>query len=271
MKQLDKISSYVSEIKKRGRIVFSYAEITENFPKLSRSATKSALNRLVKKEQILSAWKGFYLIISSEYALRGIVPPELYIDDLMKFLGRSYYIGLLSAASFYGSAHQQPQQFFVVNTFPALRDTTKKDLCINFITTRKKIPDILLHNFKTRTGYIQVSSAELTVADLITHSKEVGGFNRAITTINDLVESLNFNKITADFFEYVPLATIQRLGYLFDNIIELPKLANILWNKTQKFGHKFQTIPLRRGKKSLNSPIDDKWKIIINEQLQLDE
>jgi hypothetical protein len=41
----------------------------------------------------------------------GIVPPEFYIDDLMKHLTRPYYVSLLNAAAFYGAAHQN-RKFF---------------------------------------------------------------------------------------------------------------------------------------------------------------
>jgi hypothetical protein len=74
----------------------------------------------------MSVLKGFYAIIPVGYALRGAVPPELYIDDLMKYLNRTYYISLLNAAVFYGAAHQQPQDFSVVISYLTLRDTTKK-------------------------------------------------------------------------------------------------------------------------------------------------
>ena len=74
----------------------------------------------------------------------------------------------------HGAAHQQPQDFFVLSTPPALRDTTKKGIRINFVS-RKEIQTSLLQSFKTETGYVQVSSPELTAADLITYQKEFGG------------------------------------------------------------------------------------------------
>jgi predicted transcriptional regulator of viral defense system len=273
---MDKNSSYrlkdwIEDLQKRGRITFSRQEVATIFPLLSEQSVRNALNRLVNKGNIVSVWKGFYVIVSLKYALRQIVPPELYIDDLMKFLNRPYYVGLLNAATFYGAAHQQPQQFSVLSILPSLRDTTNKDTRINFIVTRKKIPYNCLRLFKTENGSVQVSSPELTAADLITYQKEVGGLNRVATVLNDLAESLNFNKLDNDFFEYVPISTIQRLGYLLENPLEREDLANKLYEKYQKFSCKFQQIPLKYNKKTADCETNTKWKLVINEQIEIDE
>jgi predicted transcriptional regulator of viral defense system len=252
-------------------MTFSRQEVVTNFPLLSEQAIRNALNRLATKNSIVSVWKGFYVIVSLKYALRKMLPPELYIDDLMKFLNRPYYVGLLNAAAFYGAAHQQPQQFSVLSILPALRDTTKKDIRINFVVTRKDIPRGWLKPFKTETGSVQVSSPELTAADLITYQKEVGGLNRAATVLGELAESLNFAKLSNDFFEYVPNSTIQRLGYLLEYPLEKKNLANTLYEKAQTFNCKFQQIPLKYCNKTENCEVDTKWKIIINEQIEIDE
>jgi predicted transcriptional regulator of viral defense system len=266
-----KIKDWIDDLQKRGRMSFSRQEVVTNFPLLSEQAIRNALNRLATKNSIVSVWKGFYVIVSLKYALRKILPPELYIDDLMKFLNRPYYVGLLNAAAFYGAAHQQPQQFSVLSILPALRDTTKKDIRINFVATRKDIPRRWLKPFKTETGLVQVSSPELTATDLITYQKEVGGLNRTSTVLSELAESLNFTKLDNDFFEYVPKSTIQRLGYLLEHPLEQNILANTLYEKAQKFNCKFQQIPLKYCNKTEHCKVDTKWKIIINEQIDIDE
>ena len=52
-----------------------------------------------------------YLLKETLYELGSCVwlkwPNDFYIDDLMRFLKREYYIGLFSAAALYGAAHQQ--------------------------------------------------------------------------------------------------------------------------------------------------------------------
>jgi len=56
---------------------------------------------------------GLYIPIPSEYSTWGVVPALDFIDQLMKHLGRSYCVGLLSAAEIHGAAHQRPQVFQV--------------------------------------------------------------------------------------------------------------------------------------------------------------
>ena len=87
-----KVRNWIENLEQRGRISFSLDQLAEENPEISETAIKSALIRLSKKGKVVSIHKGFYLIISSEYALRGIIPPIQFIDDLMKYLNRSYYV-----------------------------------------------------------------------------------------------------------------------------------------------------------------------------------
>ena len=268
---LYKIRDWIGDQQKRGRITFSFQEVIEHFSLISAQGVKNALNRLVKKTEIVPVLKGFYAVIPIGYVLRGMIPPELYIDDLMKHLKRQYYISLLNAAVFYGAAHQQPQIFSVITSFPSLRDTTKKGSRIVFIATRKTIPQTWLKPFRTEYGDIQVSKPELTAVDLITFQKNIGGLNRACTVLYELAESINFEQLDKVFFDYVPTSTIQRLGYLLENELEQSDLAETLYAKSQEFNCKFQKTPLKYSKPTENCKINTKWKIIINETIEIDD
>jgi len=268
---LYKIKDWITDQQKRGRITFSYQEVVAQFSAITEQGVKNALNRLVKKSEIVPVLKGFYAVIPIGYALRGMIPPELYIDDLMKYLNRRYYISLLNAAVFYGAAHQQPQIFSLVTSYPPLRDTTKKGSRIIFITTRKTIPQMWLKPFRTEYGDVQVSKPELTAADLITFQKDIGGLNRACAVLYELAESMNFKQLDKVFFDYVPTPTIQRLGYLLENELEQPGLAEILFLKSQKFNCKFHKTPLKYSKPTEDCKTNVKWKIIINETIEIDD
>jgi len=268
---LYKIKDYIQDLQKRGVFAFTLREIREKFPSFSKIAIKSALRRISGNNAIISVRKGFYAIIPIGYALRGTVPPELYIDNLMKHLRRLYYVGLLNAASYYGAAHQQPQAFSVITLFPPLRDTVKNGIYINFIATRRKIPQRWLRPFRTESGDIQVSKPELTAADLITHQKEIGGLNRATTILYELMEALDFKLLDKQFFDFIPVSTIQRLGYLLECVLEQPELAEKLYTKAQAYKCKFQKIPLKQNNKKGHFAIDNRWKVLINEQLEIDD
>jgi predicted transcriptional regulator of viral defense system len=265
-----KIKDWIDDRQKRGQITFSFQEAVARFPAITEQAVKNALNRLVNQGIIVSVWKGFYVIVPIEYALRGVVPPEVYINDLMQFLGRPYYVALLNAAAFYGAAHQRPQQLSVICGFPFLRDAKTQKNRVNFVVTRKNIPQTWLKTFRTENDDIQISKPELTAADLITFQKEIGGLNRACTVLSELSEVLNFKQLNNAFFDYVPTSSIQRLGYLLENELEQPKQAEILYAKALKFGCKFQKIPLKYSKKTDGCKTDIKWRVIINEQIETD-
>jgi predicted transcriptional regulator of viral defense system len=261
---------WVENLQKEGKISFSLTEVTEHFPLQSQATLKKSLTRLASRGKICSAWKSFYVIVPIEYQTKGIVPDVFYIDRLMKFLGHDYYVSLLNAAVFYGAAHQQPQETSIVTTPPSLRSTLKHGIKINF-NNKATIPEQFTEKRKTPTGYIKISSPELTATDLIQFEKEIGGLNRAATVLNDLAESLDFKKLSVHFFEYVPTPVIQRLGYLLDVELEYHSQAKELLSQVKQYGYSFRTTPLKNRKPVTGCETNKKWKVIINEQIEIDE
>ena len=269
--ELNNIGAWVLFRSKRGRLTFSRQELVADFSHLSEQTVKNNLNLLIKKGEIFPVFKGFYSVIPVDYALMGIVPPEFYIDDLMKYLKRSYYVSLLNAAVYYGAAHQKPQVFSIITSLPTLRDTTKKNTRIAFVSTRKEIPQKWLKTIRGENGDFYVSKPELTAVDLITFQKEIGGLNRACTVLSELMEVVKFGKLDKKFFDYVPTSTIQRLGYLLENELKQAEQAGILFSKSQTHSCKFQKIPLKYNKSTTDCETNEKWKIIINETIETDD
>jgi len=264
------IDDWIHYRSKRGKLTFSRQELVSDFSYLSEQTVKNNLNLLIKKGEIFPVFKGFYSVIPVDYALIGIVPPEFYIDDLMKYLSRTYYVSLLNAAAYYGAAHQKPQTLSVITSLPTLRDTIKKNTRIAFISTRKEIPQKWLKTLRGENGDFYVSKPELTAVDLITFQKEIGGLNRACTVLYELMEVVKFGKLDNFFFDYVPTASIQRLGYLIENELKHKKQAAILFSKAQIYACKFQKIPLKQSKSIVDCETNAKWKIIINETIETD-
>jgi predicted transcriptional regulator of viral defense system len=266
-----KIKDWVNDLQKKGKLFFSLDEASIANPDLLPTGVNSALKRLSSKGSITSVWKGYYVIVPISYSMNGILPPIMYIDSLMQALQRKYYIGLLNAAAFYGAAHQQPQAFSVFIQRPTLRDSRKKKINLQFIC-RNKIPsEDLLQKHKTQTGYVTISNAILTAADIIQYEKEIGGLNRACTVLNDMVEMLDFTNLPSTFFEFVSVSTIQRLGYLLEQVIEQQDLANVLFEKAQEAGCNFQPIALKNRKSTENCIQDKKWKVIVNTEIEIDD
>jgi len=114
MEREQKIRNWILDLPKKGKITFSLDEINTQFPRTTANNKRVSLWRLVEAGKIQSVWKGFYVIVPVEYELKGSVPPTVYIDQLMTYLNREYYIGLLNAAAFYGASHQQPQELTII-------------------------------------------------------------------------------------------------------------------------------------------------------------
>ena len=272
MDEYNKIGDWVEDLPKRGKSVFSKQEVEKQFSSLSYYSIRNSLNRLAKKRKIQSVWRDFYAVILPEYGLKGIAPPIEYIDQLMKFLNKDYYISLLSAAALQGAAHQAPMEFFVITNSKILRDKQKDDIKINFVT-KKNIPAPYIKQVMVSSGYVNVSCPELTAFDLIIYEKNIGGINRVATVLSELAEKLIIESISIDFLKSLNVAIIQRLGYLFD-LLGFEELANILFQKSEEANIQFRKYPLSvlsEKKNYADYQINDKWKIIINEEIDIDE
>src|SRR6266508_2712401 len=104
---------YLDNLAAAGRHHFSSVEVRMALG-VSADAVKLALNRLSKQKLIASPSRGFWVIVPPEYRSLGCPPADQFIPALMTRLKLPYYVGLLSAAQYYGAAHQRPQAFSVV-------------------------------------------------------------------------------------------------------------------------------------------------------------
>jgi predicted transcriptional regulator of viral defense system len=262
--------TWIENLQAQGKYTFSYEQACIQFKDISNSAILKSLSRLSNKNKIVSVFKGFYVIITPEYSLKGMIPPLLFIDPLMKYAGKSYYISLLSAAALHGAAHQRPQEFFVITQLPQLRPTEKKGVKINYIG-RKEMPLNFLEQRKTEAGYVDISNPELTAIDLLQYEKHIGGINRAATVINELAEAMNPERFTDEFISFVPVVMLQRLGFILDKIAEKSYLVEKLYSGMAKIYPTWQRMPLKSGKSEKGFSSDSKWKIVVNTEIEIDE
>lgn len=258
-------SDFLRVLRSKGRYAFSIDDLKTAVPKSIKNLRKD-IDRLREKGEILNIRREFYTIIPDEYRNMGAVPVEFYIDELMLYLNKQYYVGLFSAAMFLGAAHQQPQEFFVISPFPKPRMVQGSNLLINFITKRK-FPVYGIENRKTDTGYFMISGPELTFLDLIYFEQIMGGFNRIITILQELSENISQSRMKEVLQNDFPLSTIQRAGYISEQVLTNNKLATLFENKLIK--KNTQLIYLKpSGEK--NGLLNQKWKIMVNNQIEGD-
>ena len=108
--------AYVEGLLARGRHTFTGEEAQAALGSSGVAAYHSP-RRLRKNGWLAMPRRGFYLIVDPGYRELGALPPAAWIDDLMRFHGAPYYVGLLTAASLHGAGHQRPQGGTTRRTF----------------------------------------------------------------------------------------------------------------------------------------------------------
>ncbi len=264
------LSEWIRNLEVHGFTSFSYEKMRETFPNATKQNLLNSLYRLTIKKRIVSVYKGFYVIIPPQYAAKGIVPPMYYISQLMKYLDKPYYISLLNAAELHGTAHQRPQLFSVMTVYPSSNVSKAKNNILVWIY-RKEIPERFLQTRNSETGVVRFSNPELTAIDLIQYEKHIGGLSRAATVLEELAEVTDFSKASEGLFDYTSVSTVQRLGFILENILEEQQQADILYEQLRIHGKKLNYIPLstRSYRKSWNK--DTRWKINVNTEIETDE
>jgi predicted transcriptional regulator of viral defense system len=258
------IENYLNEILAKGRYDVTLAELRDRFDS-SEKAIKQGIYRLKSKKKLAQIRRGFYAIVAPQYSDWGMIPFYMFIDDLMKYLNREYYIGLISAAAIHGAAHQQPMQFQVITKKPALSNMENSKWKIRFFV-KSKWRDSDIVEKKTEAGYINVSSPSLTAFDLVHYSKSNIGMDSVITILEELVESIKPSELNKTAIgQKVP--DIQRLGYLLEQLGN-EKLASVLFKRIAR--EPLKGIPISLGDKKREGAFDNKWNVIINTELDFE-
>jgi len=258
------LEDYITEIRSKGRYVLTLEEVKSKY-NLSDKAVNQALYRLKAKKRIAQIRKGIYAIIPPEYIRQGMIPPALFIDDMMEALGKSYYVGLLSAAALYGAAHQQPMEFFVITEKPALRPIRNKKVKINFYVKKEWFQEDI-RKIKTDAGDIRVSTPELTALDLIYYQESIG-LNRTLTILEELASLMKPSILNQTARRYPQVTDVQRLGYLLCNELQLPQLSAPLI----KYMNEKKVLPISLStSKQRDGELNEQWKVIKNIELESD-
>jgi predicted transcriptional regulator of viral defense system len=207
--------AFVDGLRTSGRRTFTRKE-AEAALKSSSVATYHSLHRLEKRGMVVMPRRGFYLVVDPEHRHLGAQPPAVWIDDLMRFHDAPYYVGLLSAAAMHGAAHQQPQEFQVV-AGSVLRPLTVGRVRIRFFY-RSRMDGVVTERVKTASGYIQVSTPEMTAYDLVRYRKGAGSMDHIATVLAEFAERLDATRLLAVAKKGHELPVIQRLGHLLGRI-----------------------------------------------------
>lgn len=249
---------------------FSIEDVRETGMYSSEQILQNELYRLCSNKTIASVYRGFYVIIPVQYVLRGSVPATYYIDQLMAYLSKPYYVCMLSAAELLGAAHQRPQQFSVMTTFPKRRVVSTRNVIIDWFY-REGLPEDALITKNTETGTIRISNPLLTAADLVQYQQHVGGLSLVATILEELSEQINIKSQFASLASFVKKVTWQRLGYILEHVVEENELADELYEQIRNLPGSLMYMPFSTSVEDNTSERNSRWKIKINVQIEKDD
>ena len=260
------VTKYIKQLLSYEEYSFSLNELIRHINK-SEASIKSELSRLIAKKEIINLRKGYYLIITPRYSSAQKLPVQLYSDKLFKYLGRYYYLALLTAAKFHGVGHQQVQRDYIITEKSKFNDISKNTIDIRFFTT-SNWPEKNIQINKSDAGTYKVSSPALTIVDLIHHQTKLGGINRILTIIEELSEEIKEQDLVELLSWYPHKSTLQRLGFLFEGIGANEEYQEKIFEnlKATKF------FPVLLSPKSDEKPgaVDNRWKVDVNVKLESD-
>ena len=254
MEGIQSVRSWIEDLPKCGRITFSIDEIECQFVNMTKETIQSSIYRLVSKGRVCSVWRNYYVVIPDEYALRGIVPPIEYIDNLMRHLGHRYYVGLLSVAALHGSSHQQPQSFMVVTNSDNIKSKVSRNVNIRFFVKSHIFDDFILRK-NASYAEVMVSDPVMTALDLILYESQIGGLERAAAIIDGLVEEFSFTSVAPQLWISFPTPVVQRFGYIVEMLLGHTELGDIVYQDLRNMNRGFRKSyldPRARSKKLMN-------------------
>lgn len=260
------VSQYLEELARSGQFYFELDRVVEKLGHKKNSVSVS-LSRLAKNGKVQMIRKGFGIITGYK---NGPLDPSYFLDAMMKHLEAKYYVGLLNAAAYKGASHQAVMTYTVV-TDKFLKPVKLKGLTIDFVT-KKHFEDITeIEKVGGPGGYYFISSPELTAIDLIRFPKKSGQLNNIATVLSDLNETIKKDKLKNICEKNrTPLTALQRLGYIFDEILGEKDISEIIYKVLLE--RKMQLIPLSIGKAANKETlINKKWNLKINKRVEPDE
>lgn len=259
-----KLDPWIDQLQKAGRYSFERSEALRELA-LSKPTLKKALQRASSRGRILPLRRGFYVIVPLEYSAVGAAPTEWFLDHLMRFLGRAYYVGGLSAAARHGAAHQRPQEMQVVVP-NHLQNIETHAVRIRFLRNAT-MDHALTKPHRTQTGDIPVSTPEWTAIDLVRFQRHLGGMDAVATVLTELVDALDSDQLVLAGGRESTTAYLQRLGWMLDAVggaTTCEGLHGLVLRRNPAF------IPLNAGLDQRSGPRDSRWRVIVNEEPQAD-
>lgn len=257
------LHEWIEALPEEGRYVFTRREV-DGVTDASPAAIKMALYRRKKSGAIVTPRRDFFVVVPREYRTAGCPPASWFIEDLMRHLGRRYYVGLLSAAALHGAGHQQPMAFQV------MVDSTERDIAVGRVRIEFHRSSVLdaaaTRPVQTETGTMQVATPETTAFDLVRFPAAAGHWSNIATVLSELADKLRPEALAA-CAERMARTDVQRLGWLLE-LVRQPELAGAL--AATVADKRLLATPLTGTRESAGAPLDPRWHVLINDEVEPD-
>ena len=263
MARVGHLHRWIESLPEDGRYAFTRAA-TRAVTDASDVAIKMTLYRLQRSGAIVSPRRNFFVVVPREYRSAGCPPATWFIDDLMRHLGRRYYVALLSAAALHGAGHQQPMAFQVIAD-AAERDIEVGRVRIEFHVSNR-FDGAATQSMQTETGTMLVATPETTAFDLVRFPAASGHWSHIATVLVELAEVLDPQAL-AGGAKRVARSDVQRLGWLLDSVGQR-ELADSLGATLE--GSRLLPTPLTSSRDAAGVPLDPRWRVLINDELESD-
>ena len=250
-------TQFIEGLLGEGRYTFERKEAAHRLGG-SPPAVYMALYRLQKSGWLVMPKTGFYVIVDPQHRVAGTLPPEWFVHDLMAFLKKPYYVGLLSAAQLHGAAHHAPQEFQVVVPGRGSRVIQAGNVRIRFLG-KGPFRKGGIEDRKTPTGILKVSTPETAAWDLVRYPRAAGGLDHVVTVLSELAESLQAARLSETVIRHGEPIVAQRLGYLLSKLGH-PGLVGGLADFVKKAPHR-RLDPSAPWKKA---SVDRTWHLNVN-------
>jgi len=217
MKEKEKVSGnireWVERLPSQGRYSFTRSEVVDQL-RVNPLTFNRMMLRMAKRNEVARIRGGFYVVVPLEYRKVGIIPPEWFIVELMRYLKQPFYIGVLTASAYHGASHQASQSFHVV-TSSSIRECACKGLRVRFFK-KQSVAKTKVEQRKGVTGFIPVSTPEETAFDLLRFNRQIGGLDHVLTLLQELGEQVSPVRLAETAKAERVMAFGQRLGWMLE-------------------------------------------------------
>ena len=261
------ISDWIHSREIRGKSTFSIVDVKDAFAERPSKSINTELSRQVSRGRVQSVYRGFYVIVPVQYQLKGVVPPVYYIDGLMDYVGKPYYVGLLSAAAMHGASHQRAMKTQVMTVVPRIKASGKNSL-LDW-SYRQEIPEAFVMKKNAEMGTLRYSGPELTAVDLVQFASHVGGYQRVATVLAELMDSVDIERMHG-LISFTSVTTIQRLGYLLEYVLSRQDQADALFRFLKTQGS-WNSILLSNDQDRRGNVPANRWHVNGNVNIEVDD